>query len=323
MHSRRALFSICIMVQALLGIQAAMAQQYPVRPVRVISGFPPGGPVDDQGRVIGQKFAQVLGQQLVMDSRPGADGILATDLTAKAPADGYTLMLIASGFTTTPALHARLPYDPVRDFAPVIQTTNGLLALVINPSVPAKSLSELIALARSQPGRLNYGSAGLGSSTHLSVEYLAGLAGVRMTHIPYKGAAPAMTDLLGGQIQLLIGPLATSIQHVRAGKVRLLGVTSPQRSPLFPDVQAIDETLPGFQVGSWYGLIAPGRTPASIVEFLNAEVGKILLARDVGDALTARGMDPAGGSSQAFGAFIASEIVKWQKVVKDAGIVVQ
>ena len=311
----------CLLLAAMaLCAGSVTAQQFPNRPIRVIVGFPPGGPVDDQARVIGQKFPQALGQPLVIDNRPGADGILAADLTAKAAPDGHTLMIASIGFTTTPSLHAKLPYDPLKDFAPIIQNTASVSTLAVNPSVPARTIAELIALAKAQPGKLNYGSVGIGSSPHLSSEMFAGMAGIKLTHIPYKGAAPAMTDLLSGQIQIIVGPLSASFPHIRAGKVRALGVTNSQRSPLIPDVPTIGETLPGFVVTSWYGFIAPGRTPTAVIELLNSEVGKILAARDVGDSLSAKGMDPVGGSVQAFATLITTEIQKWGKVARDAGI---
>lgn len=299
---------------------STFAQKYPERPIRLILGFPPGGPVDDQARVIAQRFQQTVGQPLVIENRPGADGILATDLLAKANPDGYTLMIASIGFTTTPALHAKLPYDPIKDFAPIIQTVSNVSSLVVNPSVPAKTLTELIAYAKTQPGKINYGSVGIGSSPHLSSELFSNMAGIKMTHIPYKGAGPAMADLLGGQIQLIIGPLSASLPHVRAGKVRALGVTTAQRSPLVPEIPSISETLPGFAVTTWYGVIAPGRTPQQVVEMLNSELSRILSAQEVRANLVSRGMEPVGGTSQAFAALIASELQKWAKVARDAGI---
>lgn len=298
----------------------AAAQTYPSRPIRLVLGFPPGGPVDDQSRLIAQRSPEALGQPMIIDNRPGADGILAADLVAKSPADGHTLLVASIGFTTTPALHAKLPYDPVKSFAPVIQTTTSTSTLSVHPSVPARTLPEFIALAKSQPGKINYGTVGIGSLPHLSSELFAGMAGIRLTHVPYKGAGPAMTDLLGGQIQMIIGPLSASLAHIRSGKVRALAVTNPKRNALIPDVPTIAETLPGFSVTSWYGILAPARTPSTATELLNREVGRILQAPAVKEKLIGIGLDPAGGSTQAFAAFISSEIQKWKKVAREAGV---
>ena len=298
----------------------ASAQQYPSRPIRMVLGFPPGGPVDDQSRLIAQAGQESLGQVMILDHKPGADGILAADTVAKAAPDGYTVLMASSGFTTTPALHAKLPYDPIKGFSPVIQTTTSTSTLVVHSSVLARNLSELIALAKSQPGKINYGSVGIGSLPHLSSELFAGMAGIKLTHIPYKGAAPAMTDLLGGQIQMIIGPMSASIAHIRSGKVRALAVTNPQRNVLIPDVPTIGESLPGFAVTSWYGMIAPGGTPSAVVSLLNREVGRILFLPAVKEKLVVIGLEPVGGSTLAFSGFVASEIQKWTKVARDAGI---
>jgi len=276
--------------------------------------------VDDQSRLIAQHGQESLGQPMVIENKPGADGILAADTVARAAPDGYTVLMASIGFTTTPAVHPKLPYDPIKGFSPVILTTTSTSTLVVHPSVQARTLKEFIALAKAQPGKFNYGTVGIGSLPHLSSELFADQAGIKLTHVPYKGAAPAMVDLLGGQIHMIIGPMSASIAHIRAGKVRALAVTNPQRNALIRDVPTMGETLPGFAVTSWYGMIAPAGTPSAVAELLNKEVGRILFIPVVKDRLVSIGLEPAGGSTQAFSSFIATEIQKWIKVARDAGI---
>ena len=304
----------------LLPLAQAQAQGFPNRPVRLLVGFPPGGPIDLQARLIGQKLSESLKQPVIVDNRPGADGVIATNLVAKAEPDGHTLILASIGFATVPSMNAKLPYDPARDFSPVIYVALGAMVLAAHPSVPATNLKELLDAARARPGQFNYGSAGIGSSNHLGVELFTRTAAVQMHHVPYKGASPATTDLLAGQIQVMLNPISNALPHIRSGRLRALGVSTAKRSAAAPDVPAIAETVPGFDVPLWSGIFAPAGTPAEIVNVLNREIGAVLANREIQASLAGHGFEAVGGTPRAFGDFVNAELVRWTALVREAGI---
>jgi tripartite-type tricarboxylate transporter receptor subunit TctC len=298
----------------------ADAQTFPSKPVKLLVGFPAGGPIDVQARFLAQKLTASLGQPVVVENRPGADGVVASNSVAKAEPDGHTLLLASIGFATVPSLHSDLPYDPAKDFAPVIYSAHGPMVLAVSPEVPAKTMAELFELARAKPGQLNYGSAGIGSSNHLGMELLTRTAGVEMTHVPYKGAAPATTDLLANRIQLMLNPISNVLPHLATGKLRALGVTTAKRSPQAPDVPAIAETVPGFDVSLWSGVFAPKGTPPDRIDTLNRALRAALDDSEVRKGLTANGFETDGGTPQQFGAFVDGELKRWKDLVTAAGI---
>ena len=303
--------------------QASSASHgYPDRPLRLIVPFPPGGGNDILARAVGQRLAESIGQQVVVDNRGGAGGIVGAELAAKAVPDGYTLLLGSLGsLAHNPALRPQLPYDPLRDFAPVSLLANSAFILVVNPSLPAKSVAEFIALAKAKPGSLNYASAGQGSSLHMTGEIFKATTGVDIVHVAYKGTAPALTELMAGQVQASFSTMPPALPHVKTGKLRALAVTTAKRALAAPDVPTVAEAgVPGFQVSNWQGIVAPGRTPAPIVEKLNRELLATLKLPAMVDLLNAQGLEPAGGTPAQFGALIQSEIAKYKAVVKTAGI---
>ena len=293
---------------------------YPSRPVRVIVPFPAGGPVDVIGRPIMERLRSALGQPFIMDFRPGAGSIIGSDFVARAEPDGYTLLFTASQHSINPSIHTKLPYDTIKDFAPVSQATTGPLILVVHPSVQARSVGELIALAKASPRKLNYASASIGSGFHMAAEIMKSMAGIDIVHIPYKGGAPATADLVAGQVDLMFSS-SVVMPHVRADRLRLLAVTTAQRSPLVPDVPTIAELgLPGFDVDTWYGVLAPAGTPRPIVEMLAREIDKAVrdpkLVESMRDLLT----EPKGGTPEEFDAAIRREVSKWTKVAGEANV---
>lgn len=310
---------VAVLSFALHGAHAAEAP-YPVRPLRIIVPQSAGGSTDLVARLYAQKLAEALGQSVVVDNRPGAGSIIGTDLVAKATPDGYTLLVVASSITLNPTLHKNLPFDPIRDLAPISQLSAFPNMLALHPGVPAKSVQELIALAKAKPGALNYGSSGAATGTHLSAELFKLMTGVEMVHVPYKGGAPAVTALLGGQVQLNFATLPSVLPHVRANRLRALGVTTVRRSPAAPDVPSIAEAVPGYDHAPWNGMLVPIRTPKAIIARLNAVVAKAAQAQDVRTALLHEGAEPVGNSPEAFGAIIREETVKWAKVIRAAGI---
>jgi tripartite-type tricarboxylate transporter receptor subunit TctC len=310
---------------ALLGCSltaSAAESEYPTRPVRMIVAFAPGGGSDTAARILAQRLSSSLGQQVVIDNRPGASGNLGHDIGARSTPDGYTLMWTSIGpIAVNPSLFRKLPYDPIRDFDPITLTADSLNALVVHPSVPAQSVKELIALARSQPGKLSYGSSGIGGAGHLAGELFNLMAGVDLVHIPYKGGGPAMVDLLGGQIQAIFATLVTALPHIKSGKIRALGVTPAKRAPMLPDVPTIAEAgLPGYEAANWYGLLAPARTPKPIISRLNREVVRILETQEVRDAYFGVGMLAQTSTPETFGAYLKKEIAKWNEVIRKTGI---
>ncbi|HYK13857.1 MAG TPA: tripartite tricarboxylate transporter substrate binding protein [Burkholderiales bacterium] len=303
---------------------ASLAQDYPARPIRLILGFAPGGSTDLVARVVGQKMAEAWAQQVVVDNRPGANGMIGADLVAKANPDGYSLLLSSIGPMAINASLYKMPYDIVADFAPITYTGNVTNLLVVHPSVAAASVKELIALAKAQPGKLTFGSSGTGGAPHMAVELFKILAKVNVVHVPYKGGGPAMADLVGGQISGSFASIPSSIPFVRAGKLRALAVTAPKRSPAEPQVPTISEAgIPGFAVLDWQGLFTTGKTPPAIVNKLNAEVVRILALPDVVEKLAVAGVEIQTSTSREWGDFVKSEIAKWGKVVKEAGIKVE
>jgi tripartite-type tricarboxylate transporter receptor subunit TctC len=299
----------------------AHAQTYPTKSIRLIVPFPPGGPADILSRAIGQKLTDSWGQQVVVDNRAGAGGTIGSDLAAKGAPDGYTLLM---GFVGThainPSLYSSLPYDVVKSYEPVSLVATATIILVLHPSLPAKSVKELIAVAKSKPGELTFGSPGNGTPQHLAGELFNTMAGVKMTHVPFKGAVPAINDLLGGRISLIFSSAPPALPHVASGKLRALAVTSAKRSSVSPDLPTVSESgLPGFEVINWYGVLAPARTPKSIVDKLNAEITRITNMPDVKERLSTVGIEALSSTPAQFAAFIKEETAKWAKVVKFSG----
>ena len=299
----------------------ASAQAYPVKPIRIVVPFPPGGATDILARDVAQKLTEAWGQQVIVDNRPGAGGNIGSELVAHSAPDGYTLEMGTVGtHAINASLYAKMPYDHVKDFAPVILVAGVPNVLVVNNAVPANSVAELIAYAKANPGKLNFASSGNGTSIHLSGELFKVMAGVQMTHIPYKGSAPAMQDLLGGQVQLMFDNLPPSLPQIKGGKLRALAVTSSTRAPALPDVPTIAESgLPGFEASSWFGILAPAGTPPAIIAKVNAEVNKWLGSPEGKEKLAAIGANAAGGSPEDFARHIQTETAKWAKVVKESG----
>ena len=298
----------------------APAADYPTKPIRLVVGFAPGGGTDTTARAIGSKLADLLGQQIIIDNRAGAAGNIATEIVAKAVPDGYTILMgTIAALAINPSLYTtKLPFDSIKDFAPIIQAVDSTNILSLHPSVPASSVKELIALAKAKS--LNYGSSGVGGTGHLAGELFNTMAGVKMVHIPYKGGGPAMIELVGGQVQLVFATAASAVPQIKGGKIKGVAVTTAKRSALMPDLPTISEAgLPGFDANNWYGLLAPAKTPRPIVMRLNTEITKVLALPDVKDFLFNQGLDPAPGTPEQFGAYIKSEMTKWAKVVKDSG----
>jgi tripartite-type tricarboxylate transporter receptor subunit TctC len=315
-----------LVLASMFGGTGAAAQGYPSKPIRIVVPYPPGGPLDIMARAIGQKLTEAWGQPVVVDNRPGAGGNIGADLVAKSTPDGYTLLMGAvATHAINPTLYGHVPYDPVKDFLPVALVAQVPNVLVVNPSVPAGTVKDLIELARARPGNLNFGSGSTGSTGHLAGELFNIMAGVKMVHIPYKGGAPAMADLLAGQIQLMFDNLANALPNVRAGKLRALAVTTLARSPALPDLPTIAESgLPGFDLTTWFGLMAPAGTPPGIVTKLNAEIVRDLNAKDMRERLEKMGAGvPANNTSEHFAAFIRDEAAKYAKVVRESGAKVE
>jgi tripartite-type tricarboxylate transporter receptor subunit TctC len=297
---------------------------YPARTVRIIAPFPPGSGVDIIARLMAQALTDAWKQPFVVENRAGAGGTIGSDLAAKAAPDGYTLLLgNVSTLAIGPNLYRNLPYDPVRDFVPITHITSMASVLLVHPSVPARSVREFVALARAKPRALTYASAGSGTTTHLGMELLKAMAKIEMLHVPYKGSAAALTDVIAGQLQVILSTTATSLGHIKAGKLRPLGVTSLKRQDLLPDVPSINEALlPGYEVIVWQAMVAPARTPDAIVARLNAEIARSLRTAAMKEHLANQGLEGVGNSSKEFGEFIKSEYAKWAKVVKISGATV-
>jgi len=308
---------------AALFLQAgdAAAQVYPSRPIRVIVPQSAGGSTDLVARVVAQRLGEALNENVVVDNRPGAGSLNGTELVAKAAPDGHTLLVVAASFTINPSIRKNLPFDPARDFTPITELVTLTHILVLHPSVPAKSVKELIALAKAKPGQLNYGTSGVATSTHMAAELFLHLTGTQMVNVPYKGGAPGMIALLSGQVQLYFATISTAIPHIKSGRLRALAVTAPQRSVAYPEFPTIaEEGVPGYAHTSWVGMLAPAKTPKPVIARLNGETVKVLQTQDVRTLLLRDGLETTGTSPKEFGDLIHSEIAKWHKVVKAAGI---
>jgi tripartite-type tricarboxylate transporter receptor subunit TctC len=308
---------------AVLALAAAVSsgQSYPSKPIRVIVPFPPGGAVDFYARVMQEPLSEALGQPVIIDNRAGASGMIGADLVAKAPPDGYTLLLgnIAS-LAINVGIYPKMAYDPAKDFTPIMHTVDVNYVLVVHPSVPANSVAELMAYAKANPGKLSYGSAGSGSMPHLSTELMKALAGVDLVHVPYKGGGPMVTDLLGGSVQLAIADQANLMPHVKTGKLRALGVASPQRSAIYPELPTIAESgFAGYEATAWQGLVGPAGMSPDVVRRLNQTLAKVMALPAVRERLIGGGLDPVADTPEEFGRFIRSEISKWSKIAKDVG----
>jgi tripartite-type tricarboxylate transporter receptor subunit TctC len=309
-------------VLAALAASCVNAQApYPTKPVRIVVPSSAGGGTDIIARVLSPKLTQALGQQVVIDNRPGAGTMIGGELVAKAPPDGYTLLMCLSTLATNPLIYRKVPYDALTDFAPITRVVTASNILVVHPSLPPRTVRELIAFAKARAGQLNFGSAGLGTNPHLSMELFLSMTGLKMVHVPYKGSAPAIIDLLAGHVVVMSATALTGIPHVRAGRLRALGVTGSKRMDVAPDVPTIAEAgVPGYEAVQWYGMVAPANTPREVITRLNREMVAILKAPDVKEKFAADGADPAGTSPEEFGRFIKLETEKWQKVAKAAGI---
>ena len=303
----------------------AEAQSWPTRPVRLISPFAPGGGADITSRAVAQRLSTSLGQQVVVENRGGAGGMIGVDIATKAPADGYTMVMGTIGpIAINPSLYKKMTYDPIRDLIPVSQAANALNVLVVHPSLPAKNVKEMIAIAKARPSQMNYGSSGPGATDHLAGELFNVLAGVKMVHVPYKGGAPAMLDLVAGNVQVVFSTVSTAIAAMESKRVRPLAMTGNQRFELMPDLPTVAEAgLKGFEVNNWYGIFLPTGTPKDIVTKLNAEVVKALAAPDVKKRLIEAGIVATSSSPEGFTAYVKAETTKWAKVIKDAGITVE
>lgn len=321
MGNWRCALTLLLMLVAAAAAAAQPAANYPNKPIRIVVPQSAGGSTDLTARLIAQKLSDAVGQPVVVDNRPGAGSIIGTDLVAKATPDGYTLLVVASSITINPSLHRKLPFDPMRDLAPITQLSAFPNMLVVHPSLPVKSVQDLIALARAKPGQINYGSSGTGTGTHLSAELFKSMTGVDMVHVPYKGGGPAVTALLGGQVQLNFATIPSVLPYVRAGKLRAVAVTTSRRSPAAPDVPTIAESgVPGYDHGPWNGMLAPAKTPKAVIARLNAEVARIVHMPEAKAVLVHEGAEPVGNTPEEFAAIIRTETAKWAKVIKAAGI---
>jgi len=316
---------IAAAVGLVLACGGALAQTpadgYPGKPIRFILPFPPGGGTDILGRIIAERLTANLGQPVVLENRGGAGGNVGAEAAAKAAPDGYTIVLVAPSLAISPSLYTKLNYDPVKDLAPISLVGTVPNVLITHPSLPAQTLAEFIALAKTKPGGMNFGSGGSGTSNHLAGELFNNVAGVKLVHVPYKGVNLAMNDVLGGQIQLVVIGIPAAAPHIRAGRLRALGVIAPQRSPALPEVPTVAEAgLPNFEVTTWYGVLAPAATPRPIIARLNAELIRVMHAPDLKERFAATGTEPRTSTPDEFADYIRQEIVKWGKVVREAGL---
>jgi len=302
--------------------QPAGAQPFPSKPIRLVLPYPPGGGSDTIARPMAQKLTENLGQQVIVENRGGANGNIGMEAVARSPADGYTIVLaLTAQLAINPSLYQKIPYDPVKDYAPITLLGSGTYLLVVHPSLPVKSVKELIALARARPGELAYSSSGNGSGGHLAAELLNSMTGIRMLHVPYKGGGPALMDLIAGQVQVLFATQLASWSHVQSGRVRALAVSTAKRPASLPDLPTIAEAgVPGYDSGVWYGILAPAGTPRDIIARLNSEIVRVLNQPDYRKFLVGNAIEPVGSPPEQLGQYIKSEIVKWAKVVKDAGV---
>ena len=318
------LFAAAALIPA-VPLARAADPAYPTKPIRIIVGFPPAGAADIFARVVGQKMSDAWGQSVVVDNRPGAGSTIGSEIVAKSAPDGYTVMVVSASYATSAGLYKDLiKYHPVNSFAPIALLASNPNVLLAHPSVPAASAKDIIATAKKSPGKLTMGSAGTGSITHLAGELFTYMAGITVTHVPYKGGGPNMNALLGGQIQITVVSVPASLPYVKAGRAKALAVTSAARSPVLPDVPTMAESaVPGYEAKNWYGMLAPAGVPKPILAKLNQQVNEALRARDVADAISRQGADPEGGTPEAFAAYLKSEIAKWSKVIAAANLKVE
>jgi tripartite-type tricarboxylate transporter receptor subunit TctC len=309
------------MVTVIACSAAAHAQSYPTKPIRIIVPQSPGASTDLTARMIGAKLSATFGQPVIVDNRPGAGSIIGTDLVAKAAPDGYTLLVVASSITLNPTLHKNLPFDPIRDLAPITQISAFPNLLTVHPSLPVKTVKDLIALAKAKPGSINYGSSGTATGTHLSAELFKYMTGIDMVHVPYKGGGPAVQALLGGQVQLNFATIVSVLPHLKTGKLRGIAVTTAKRSPAAPEIPTIAESgVPGYDHTPWNGFLAPAKTPRAVIGKLNEETARILQTPEVHNVFVSEGAEPVGNKPEEFAAIIKSETAKWAKVIRAAGI---
>ncbi len=316
---RRLLMALALLA---VGVGTALAQAYPSRQIRIVVPFAAGaGVLDIMARLVGQHLGASLGQQVVIDNRPGAGGIVGAEVVAKAEPDGYTLLMGNTALVVSPYLYAKLPFEPLADFVPVTLVNSAPLLLVVHPSVPVQSVKELIAYAKARPGQLNYGSGGVGSTPYLATELLKAMAGIDVVHVPYKGGAPALADLVAGQLTFMIENVPGTMPLVKSGKLRALAITSAQRSPLAPDLPTMAEAgVPDYEMVGWNGVFVAKGTPADIVARLNSDLAKVLRLPDVKEQMATLGAEPGGDSTPAFGAFVKAESARWGRIIKERGI---
>ena len=313
--------AVAAVVAVGISVSPAAAQTYPSKPVRLIAASSPGSGVDIVGRIVAQKLGERLGQQVVVDNRAGAGGNLGAEIAAKAAPDGYTLFMGTPAQTINSGLYRTLNYDLVRDFAPVSLLTTGHYAIVVHPSLPVKSVKELTTLARARPGQLFYASAGNGNATHLAAALFSSMTHIELVHVPYKGSGPALTDLIGGQVQLMFSNLTAALPYVKAARLRALAVTGEKRSPAAPDLPTVMEAgVPGYVVASWFGILLPAGAPRELIMRLNSELAQVMRAPDVRERLATDGAEPTFSTPEKFGDFIKAEIAQWSKVIRDAKI---
>lgn len=325
--SKVVLHATCAAIAAVAAVPAAAqrsaadpAAGFPSRPIRMIVPFAPQGPNDQLARMVGIKLTEAWGQQVVVDNRPGGGTVIGTELAVRAPADGHTMLMISLSTAVNPVLRSKMPYDTAKELQPLINLAVSPNILVTHPSVQAKNIAELLALAKAKPGEIAYASGGTGAATHLAGELLANMGGVKMTHVPYKGASPATIDLLGGRVAWMFGTILPTLPHVRAGKLRAIGISSIKRAPTLPEVPAIAETLPGFEALSFYGIGVPAGVPKPVMAKLNTEIARIITMPDTREQLRLQGAEAVGNSQAEFTAFFLAEMNKWAKVIKAAGI---
>ena len=307
-----------LMPALLISAAPAVAQTFPTKPVRLVVGFSAGGGTDTIARVIGKKLAETWPHALVVENRPGADGSIATEIVANAPPDGYTLVMVSNAYTITPFLR-KLAYDPVKDFAPVTLAASTPNLLLVHPTLPVRSLKELVALAKARPGQLTFGSSGAGTSPFLAMELLKSMTGANIVHVPYKGSGPAVIDLAGGHIQLMFGAIPTVGLHVKSGKLRAIAISSPQRWPSFPELPTVAESLPGFEAATWYGVLAPAGTPPAIVNKLHNDMAGALQQPDVRAFVTGSGFEAIANKPDEFAQVIQRDMQKWGKLIRALG----
>ena len=323
-RGRRMPACVCALALAVIAGHASAQSAYPSKSIRILVPFPAGGSTDFVARGIGQKITEAWGQQVVLGNRAGAAGIVATEIVAKAAPDGYTLLMNSVSHAANASMYSKLPYDTLRDFAPIILFADVPIILVVRSQFSANSVADLISLARAKPGQLNFAAGGVGASSHLAGELFRSMARIQWQTVQYKGGAPTLVDLLGGQVDLTFSPIASSIQHVKAGRLKALGVTSSKRVPLLPDLPTIAESgVPGYAASAWYGVVAPARVPRDIIQKLNREINALLKNAEFREGMLARGAVPMGGSSEEFAAFMRQEVSKYAALVKESGIKIE